>query len=96
MAQKTLANQASKALFSVKSKLTQFGDLNLSELFKIFEIKILPILLYGSEIWFSHTSIDMERVHNQFSRGYDSVIRRMKSCVCVGIDSVCLFVIKSR
>ena len=24
------------------------------------------------------------------SRGYDSVIRRMKSWVCVGIDSVCL------
>ena len=54
MAQKTLANQASKALFAVKSKLTQFGDVNLSELFKIhvhvFDIKILPILLYGSDI----------------------------------------------
>ena len=24
------------------------------------------------------------------SRGYDAVIRRMKSWVCVGIDSVCL------
>ena len=43
MAQKTLANQASKALFAVKSKLTQFGDVNLSVLI-IFDIKILPIL----------------------------------------------------
>ena len=25
------------------------------------------------------------------SRGYDSVIRRMKSLVCVVIDSVCVF-----
>ena len=68
MAQKTLANQASKTLFAVKSKLTQFGDVNLSVLFKIFDIKILPILLYGSEIWFSHTSIDIEREHNQFCK----------------------------
>ena len=44
MAQKTPANQASKALFAVKSRLTQFGDVNLSVLFKIFDIKILPIL----------------------------------------------------
>ena len=25
------------------------------------------------------------------SQGYDSVIRRMKSWVCLGIDSVCVF-----
>ena len=66
MSQKTLANQASKALFAVKSKLSRFGGVNLSVLFKIFDSKILPILLYGSEIWFSHASPDIEKVHNQF------------------------------
>ena len=68
MSQKTLANQASKALFAVKSRLTQFGNVNLSVMFKIFDTKILPILLYGSEIWFSHPSMDIEKVHNQFCK----------------------------
>ena len=37
-------------------------------MFKIFDTKILPILLYGSEIWFSHPSVDIEKVHNQFCK----------------------------
>lgn len=77
MAQKTLANQASKALFAIKSKLTQFGDVNFSVLFKIFDTKILPILLYGSEIWFSHTSVDIKRVHNRFTSSNLSY-----QCIC--------------
>ena len=50
--QKTLAEQASEALFSIKSKLSQFGSLPSNVLFKIFDTKILPILTYGAEIWF--------------------------------------------
>ena len=71
MSQKTLANQASKAFFAVKSKLSQFGDVHLNDLsvsFKIFDSKILPILLYGYEIWFSHASLDIEKLHNQFCK----------------------------
>ena len=68
MSQKTLANQATKTLFAVKSKLSRFGGVHLSVLFKIFDNKILPILLYGSENWFSHASPDIEKVHNQFCK----------------------------
>ena len=68
MSQKTLAYQASKALFAVKSRLRQFGNVHLSVMFKIFDTKILPILLYGSKLWFSHPSRDVEKVHNQFCR----------------------------
>ena len=48
--------------------LSQFGDVKLSVLFKIFDSKILPILLYRSEIRFSHASPDIEMVHNQFCK----------------------------
>ena len=30
----------------------------------MFDSKILPILLYGSEVWFSHTSPGIEKIHN--------------------------------
>ena len=35
----------------------------------------------------------MNRPSGLFPRGYDSVIRRMKSLVCVSIDSVCVFLL---
>ena len=63
---KTLASQASKALFAVKKNLIRFGDVKVNILLKIFDCKILPILLYGSEIWFSHISPDIEQVHTKF------------------------------
>ncbi|MEW8546871.1 MAG: reverse transcriptase domain-containing protein [Candidatus Thiodiazotropha sp.] len=56
--QKTLAEQGSKALFAIRSKLTQFGTLSANLLFKIFDTKVLPILTYGAEIWFNHVSLD--------------------------------------
>ena len=68
MTKKTLANQASKTLFAIKSKLSRFGGVHLSLLFKIVDSKILPILLYGSEIWFSHASPGIEKIHNQFCK----------------------------
>ena len=42
----TLANQASKAWFVVKSELSNFGDVKPDILAKIFDCKLLPILLY--------------------------------------------------
>ena len=65
---KTLAEQASKALFAVKSNLAQFGMLSVDMLFKIFDTKILPILTYGAEIWSSHRGSDVEKVHHDFCK----------------------------
>ena len=45
--QKTFDEQASKALFVMKSNLTRFGMLSVNLLFKIFDTKILQILMYG-------------------------------------------------
>ena len=68
MCQKTLASQASNALFAVKKNLIRFGDVKVNILLKIFDSKILPILLYGSEIRFSHISPDIEQVHTKFCK----------------------------
>ena len=66
--QKTLAEQASKALFAVKRNLMQLGTLSVDLLFKIFDTKILPILTYGAEIWCNHEGKDVEKVHHDFCK----------------------------
>ena len=66
--QKTLTEQVSKALFAIKSKLSQFGALSSNILFRIFDTKILLILTYGAEIWAEHESNDIEKVHNDFCK----------------------------
>ena len=52
MCQKTLAEQALKAVFSLKSNLKKFGPLSVNLLLKIFDTKIMPILTYAAEICF--------------------------------------------
>ena len=64
-AQKSLTNQASKALFSLNS-LFEKVSLNVSEKIKLFDAIILPILTYGSEIWGFHPAPEIERVHLKF------------------------------
>jgi hypothetical protein len=46
--------------------------------FKLFDAKVLPILLYGSEIWGHKQYEDIERVH----------ITACKKCVGVGMKAV--------
>ena len=78
-----LAEQASLALFAIKSKLSQFGALSANILFKNFDTKILPILTYGSEIWFEHESKDIEKVHNDFCKYVLKVIKFIYTkCIC--------------
>ena len=60
--------QASKALYSLKSNLNKFGTLSANLLLKIFDKKILPILTYGAEIWFSHNALDIEKIHHSFCK----------------------------
>ena len=64
-AQKTLAQQAMKALFSLNS-LFNIVSLEISEKLKLFDTMVAPILNYGSEIWGFHNAPDIERVHIKF------------------------------
>ena len=68
MCQKTLAEQASKALFAIKANLSKFETLSANVLLKIFDTKILSILTYGAEIWISHKGNDIENVQHSFCK----------------------------
>lgn len=64
-AQKTLSEQAMKALFSINFLFDSVA-MNIPEKLKIFDSMVLPILCYGSEILGFHTASDVERVHLKF------------------------------
>ena len=68
MCQKTIAAQASKAVFALKSSLANYTHVSTDILFKIFDSKIQPILTYGAELWFPHNANDIEIVHTKFCK----------------------------
>ena len=76
-AQKTLSEQAMKALFSVNS-LFDSVSLNVSEKIKLFDTMVLPILCYGCEVWGFHAALDVERVHLKFLKQILGV--RIQTC----------------
>ena len=51
VAQKTLAQQARKALGLIKPVLIRYSPLPPNTLLKVFDTKILPVVNYGSELW---------------------------------------------
>lgn len=55
-------------MFGLKSNLNKFGLLSSNLLLKIFDTKILPILTYGADIWFSHEGLDIEQIHHNFCK----------------------------
>lgn len=66
LAQKTLATQAAKSMFVIKKAHTASGGLMPNVLFRLFDKLILPILLYGSEIWGCNTHKSVEAVQSKF------------------------------
>lgn len=66
--QKYLAEKATKSLYSIKQMLNRYPNIDISSAFKVFDGKIMPILMYGSEIWGLHNGENIEIVHNNFCR----------------------------
>lgn len=66
-ATKTLSLQAEKALFNFYKFNCNF-KLPVTKAFQIFDKMILPILLYGSEIWGYTVRQDIEKVHLLFCK----------------------------
>ena len=64
--QKTLSEQANKAIFSLHKKLRRFKSLKLSIMSDLFDRFITPILNYGCESWGFHNARDIEKVHLAF------------------------------
>ena len=61
--QKTLAGQAKKAMFSLNQYRSSFVEMNPHVSMELFDKLIVPILLYGSELWGFNEGRCVELVH---------------------------------
>ncbi|XP_053395382.1 uncharacterized protein LOC123523921 isoform X1 [Mercenaria mercenaria] len=68
MAYDTLAGQATKAMYKLKSALVKYPGMPIKSQLELFDKLILPILNYGSEIWGLNESMVLERVHLSFCK----------------------------
>ena len=64
-AQKSLADQGSRALFSLFALFDKV-EFDITDKINLIDSMICPILNYGSEIWGFHKSPDVEKVHIKF------------------------------
>ena len=67
-AQKTLAGQAHKAVFTLNKYLYNFSELTPSHKLELFDKLVSPILNFGSEVWAFYKSPSIETVHLQFCK----------------------------
>ena len=67
-AQTVLAEQASKAMFSLGHKINYVRNAAASLCLNIFDVKILPILHYGCEVWGYINGPDIEKLQTKFCK----------------------------
>ena len=67
-AQATLAGQAQKAVFKLKSYLYKLAELTPKHTLELFDKLVSPILNYSSEVWGFCQAKQIERVHLQFCK----------------------------
>ena len=67
-AQKTLAGQAQKAVFTLNKYLFNFTSLTPSHVLELFDKLVSPILNFGSEVWGFSKASSVETVHLQFCK----------------------------
>ena len=79
-AQKALAEQTTKALFSLNNMFDKI-DLSISEKIKLFDSLIVPMLNYVSETWGFHPAPAIERVHLKFLKQILKVKSQTQSAV---------------
>ena len=79
-----MAIKAKKALLSILSSLYEYGQLPYSVYFKLFDTKIQPILLYGSEIWGFKSRDVSESVLNYACKRFLCVSRNSTNAAVLG------------
>ena len=67
-AQKTLAGQAQKAVFTLNKYLFNFTSLTPAHVLELFDKLVSPILNFGSEDWGFSKASSVETVHLQFCK----------------------------
>ena len=84
MAMRTIAQQANRAMCVLRDVKYKCGQIPLSVSFELFDKMILPILLYGSEVWGYEFRKDIENVHVKFCRYILGVSSRALTCAVLG------------
>ena len=69
-AQEKLASQARKSIFCIYRYQKSFGYFSFTDLFKLFDSMVKPILCYGAQIWGHTYSPVLESVHFEFCKKY--------------------------
>ena len=93
-AQKSLSEQAKRALFSLNS-LFDMVSLGIEEKIKLFESMINPIMNYGCEVWGFHKGKNIKRLHLKFLKQVLKVNQHTTSSMVYGeLSRVPMFVIR--
>ena len=79
-----LSNKALRALAGIKRLFFKLKNMPAETVFKIFDVKIKPILLYGSEIWGLKRYEDIEKVQIKMCKMVLGVGRDVKNNVALG------------
>jgi len=64
----TLSLQATKAVHTIYKYQTHFGYFSLTEMFKIFDAMVTPILVYSSEVWGTRYYERIEKIQINFCK----------------------------
>ena len=80
----TLSAQAEKALFALKRVMKTVGNFPISLSLDLFDKLIVPILLYGSEVWGTQHREPIELVHRKFCKYIMSVSYNTSNAAVLG------------
>lgn len=81
---KTLCLQSKRALIKINSIFGKCGDLPVSLGLELFDRLVVPILLYGSEVWGCEYRDEVELVHRKFCRILLGVSSRTPNDIVLG------------
>lgn len=79
-----LALKGKKAAFNCIRALRKFSDISKSCFFKLFDIQIQPIMMYGAEVWGAHHVESVEKVHTMVCKRFLNVPLRTPNKLVYG------------
>ena len=80
----SLSEQASRAMFRVLGFNRNFGCLPVDISLQLFDKMVLPILLYGAELWGFEERETIEKVHLKFCKYILGVSSKTPNCAVLG------------
>ena len=83
-AKNKLASQAKKTIFAIKSFKHRFGSFDYHDYFKLLDTMVKPILLYGSEIFGTEISEQLEKVQISYCKEFLGINKSVNDCMVLG------------